>query len=145
MYIYTIIFVEICLKIMGKIIVFIVYIVLFSIKVNAEEFKVFYSGFSFTGNYSDKTTTIKLTDQILKKKIDGMSVIDKSLLDATKKITPKNFTIITASMADLEKGEEESIVMSVALDYEEYNFEFEPITKTYLNYFDLYFQILFYL
>ena len=137
-------FMEIYLRIMGKIIVFIVYIILFSIKVNAEEFKVFYSGFSFTGNYSDKTATIKLTDQILKKKVDGMSVIDKSLLDATKKITPKNFTIITASMADLEKGEEESIVMSVALDYEEYNFEFEPITKTYLNYFDLYFQILFY-
>ena len=136
---------EKCERIMKRTIVFIVYIIFFSIKVNAEEFKVFYSGFSFTGNYSDKTATIKLTDQILKKKVDGMSVIDKSLLDATKKITPKNFTIITASMADLEKGEEESIVMSVALDYEEYNFEFEPITKTYINYYVKMYSIEFFL
>ena len=61
---------EKCERIMKRTIVFIVYIIFFSIKVNAEEFKVFYSGFSFTGNYSDKTATIKLTDQILKKKVD---------------------------------------------------------------------------
>ena len=35
----------------------------------AEEYDVFYAGFSFSGNYIDKQTSVKFTDKLLNKKI----------------------------------------------------------------------------
>ena len=48
------------------------------------------------------------------------------------------------NFADIEKGLEESVVMAVVLDHEDFFTEYEPITKTYLNNIQMFFQIIFY-
>ena len=110
----------------------------------AEEYDVFYAGFSFSGNYVDKQTSAKFTDKLLKKKNSmGLDVVSSSLLDSLKKTKTPNYNI-RYGLADLDKGEKESIVMSVALDSESYSVEYFPISKTYANFVDMYFQIMFY-
>jgi len=110
----------------------------------AEEYDVFYAGFSFSGNYVDKQTSAKFTDKLLNKKNSlGLDVVSASLLDSLKKTKTPNYNI-RYGLADLDKGEKESIVMSVALDSESYSVEYFPISKTYANFVDMYFQIMFY-
>ena len=110
----------------------------------AEEYDVFYAGFSFSGNYIDKQTSAKFTDKLLNKKNSlGLDVVSASLLDSLKKIKTPNYKI-RYGLADLDKGARESIVMSVALDSESYSVEYFPISKTYANFVDMYFQIMFY-
>ena len=110
----------------------------------AEEYDVFYAGFSFSGNYIDKQTSAKFTDKLLNKKNSlGLDVVSASLLDSLKKIKTPNYKI-RYGLADLDKGAKESIVMSVALDSESYSVEYFPISKTYANFVDMYFQIMFY-
>ena len=110
----------------------------------AEEYDVFYAGFSFSGNYIDKQTSAKFTDKLLNKKNSlGLDVVSASLLNSLKKIKTPNYKI-RYGLADLDKGAKESIVMSVALDSESYSVEYFPISKTYANFVDMYFQIMFY-
>ena len=110
----------------------------------AEEYDVFYAGFSFSGNYIDKQTSAKFTDKLLNKKNSlGLDVVSASLLESLKKIKTPNYSI-RYGLADLDKGTKESIVMSVALDSESYSIEYFPISKTYANFVDMYFQIMFY-
>ena len=112
--------------------------------VMAEEYDVFYAGFSFSGNYIDKQTSAKFTDKLLNKKnSQGLDVVSASLLESLQKIKTPNYNI-RYGLADLDKGSKESIVMSVALDSESYSIEYFPITKTYANFIDMYFQIMFY-
>ena len=112
--------------------------------VSANEKKVFYAGFSFSGNYIDKSTGIKFTNHLTNEKNEnGLDIISDSLLRSMKKIQPKNFNI-DYNFADLEKGLEESVVMSVILDHENFFSEYEPISKTYLNNIQMFFQVIFY-
>ena len=112
--------------------------------VSANEKKVFYAGFSFSGNYIDKSTGIKFTNHLTNEKNEnGLDIISDSLLRSMKKIQPKNFNF-DYNFADLEKGLEESVVMSVVLDHENYFSEYEPISKTYLNNIQMFFQVIFY-
>ena len=112
--------------------------------VSANEKKVFYAGFSFSGNYIDKSTGIKFTNYLINEKNEnGLDIISESLLRSIKKIQAKNFNI-DYNFADLEKGLEESVVMSVVLDHENFFSEYEPISKTYLNNIQMFFQVIFY-
>ena len=112
--------------------------------VSANEKKVFYAGFSFSGNYIDKSTGIKFTNYLINEKNEnGLDIISASLLRSIKKIRAKNFNV-DYNFADLEKGLEESIVMSVVLDHENFFSEYEPISKTYLNNIQMFFQVIFY-
>ena len=109
----------------------------------AKEKKVFYAGFSFSGNYIDKSS-IKYTDPLTKiKNENGIDIISLSLLNTIKKTNPVSFKI-DFNFADIEKGLEESVVMAVVLDHEDFFYEYEPITETYLNNIQMFFQIIFY-
>tara|TARA_B100000780_G_C21108651_1_gene447851 strand:- start:286 stop:1494 length:1209 start_codon:yes stop_codon:yes gene_type:complete len=108
------------------------------------EKKVFYAGFSFSGNYIDKNSSIKFTSTIIDEKNEnGLDVISSSLIKSIKRVKAKNFNI-DYDFADLEKGLEESVVMAVVLDHENYFSEYEPISKTHMNNIQLFFQIIFY-
>jgi hypothetical protein len=110
----------------------------------ASEKKVFYAGFSFSGNYIDKSSSIQFTNQLINEKDEnGIDIISKSLIKTIKKVKAKNFNI-DFDFADLEKGLEESVVMAVVLDNETYFNEYEPISKTYMNNIQMFFQIIFY-
>ena len=111
---------------------------------NANEKKVFYAGFSFSGNYIDKSVGIKYTNSLIEiKNENGLDIISASLLKTIKRSKPKSFKI-DFNFADLNKGLEESVVMAVVLDHEDYFYEYEPISKTYLNNIQMFFQIIFY-
>ena len=60
--------------------------------VSANEKKVFYAGFSFSGNYIDKSTGIKFTNYLINEKNEnGLDIISDSLLRSIKKIQAKNY------------------------------------------------------
>ena len=117
---------------------------LFFSTAHGNEKKIFYAGFSFSGNYIDKKSSIKFTNTIIDEKDDnGLDVISTSLIKSIKRVKAKNFNI-DFNFADLEKGLEESVVMAVVLDHENYFSEYEPISKTHMNNIQLFFQIIFY-
>ena len=106
---------------------------LFFSTAHGNEKKIFYAGFSFSGNYIDKKSSIKFTNTIIDEKDDnGLDVISSSLIKSIKRVKAKNFNI-DFNFADLEKGLEESVVMAVVLDHENYFSEYEPISKTHMN------------
>ena len=60
----------------------------------ASEKKVFYAGFSFSGNYIDKSSSIQFTNQLINEKDEnGIDIISKSLIKTIKKVKAKNFNI----------------------------------------------------
>ena len=128
---------------MKKAIFFLVFFLICPTQITASEKKVFYAGFSFSGNYIDKSS-IKYTDPLTKiKNENGIDIISLSLLNTIKKTNPASFKI-DFNFADIEKGLEESVVMAVVLDHEDFFYEYEPITETYLNNIQMFFQIIFY-
>ena len=128
---------------MKKAILFLVFFLICPTQITASEKKVFYAGFSFSGNYIDKSS-IKYTDPLTKiKNENGIDIISLSLLNTIKKTNPASFKI-DFNFADIEKGLEESVVMAVVLDHEDFFYEYEPITETYLNNIQMFFQIIFY-
>ena len=127
-----------------KFVILLSILVLLPLNSKAEDYNVYYAGFSFSGNYSDVQATGKYTNKILQvKNENGLDVVSASLLDSIKKITPPNYKI-KLDMADLSQGSKDAIVMSVTLDQESYSYEYDPIAKSYLNNIDMYFQIMFY-
>lgn len=129
---------------MKKINFLLLVILFYSPTSHSKDYNVYYAGFSLSGNYSDKQKTAKYTDQILNvKNANGLDVISASLLQSIKKIKSPNYNIIY-DLADLDEGSKEAIVMSVALDHESYSIEYFPPSKTYSNFIDMYFQVLFY-
>ncbi|MDC3025688.1 hypothetical protein OA248_00065 [Candidatus Pelagibacter sp.] len=120
-----------------------IFFLILTSQIFAKEKKVFYAGFSFSGNYMDKSS-IKYTDPLTKiKNENGIDIISQSLLNTIKETNPSSFTI-SFDFADIEKGLEESVVMAVVLDHEEFFYEYEPISKTYINNIQMFFQIMFY-
>jgi|TARA_B110000858_G_C17754529_1_gene451390 hypothetical protein len=127
-----------------KFVILLSILVLLPLDSKAEDYNVYYAGFSFSGNYSDVQAAGKYTNKILQiKNENGLDVVSASLLDSIKNITPPNYKI-KLDMADLSQGSKDAIVMSVALDQESYSYEYDPIAKSYLNNIDMYFQIMFY-
>ena len=115
-----------------------------SVSAEDERFDVYYAGFAFSGDFADRTQSAKYTDKIMKyKDSTGLDVISSSLIKSIKNVKAPNFDI-SFDMADLDKGDFDSTVMSIVLDNEAYSAAFEPLTSTYLNNVDMYFQILFY-
>ena len=104
---------------------------------------VVYAGFSFSGNYIDKETGIKYTETIINNSNEPLNNVSKSLLEEIKKLDPIHFNL-NFDYADLDKGNSEAIVMAVTLDNEYFFSEFEPLTKTYINNIQMFFQIMFY-
>ena len=104
---------------------------------------VVYAGFSFSGNYIDKETGIKYTETIINNSAEPLNNVSKSLLEEIKKLDPQHFNL-NFDYADLDKGNSEAIVMAVTLDNEYFFSEFEPLTKTYINNIQMFFQIMFY-
>ena len=128
---------------MKKVIFYFIFFLILPTQIIASEKKVFYAGFSFSGNYIDKSS-IKYTDPLTKiKNENGIDIISSSLLNKIKKTNPASFKI-DFNFADIEKGLEESVVMAVVLDHEDFFYEYEPITETYLNNIQMFFQIIFY-
>ena len=128
---------------MKKVIFYFIFFLILPTQIIASEKKVFYAGFSFSGNYIDKSS-IKYTDPLTKiKNENGIDIISLSLLNTIKKTNPASFKI-DFNFADIEKGLEESVVMAVVLDHEDFFYEYEPITETYLNNIQMFFQIIFY-
>ncbi len=128
---------------MRKVIFYFIFFLILPTQIIASEKKVFYAGFSFSGNYIDKSS-IKYTDPLTKiKSENGIDIISLSLLNTIKKTNPASFKI-DFNFADIEKGLEESVVMAVVLDHEDFFYEYEPITETYLNNIQMFFQIIFY-
>ena len=109
----------------------------------SSKLNVVYAGFSFSGNYIDQESGIKYTERIIKNSSEPFNSISKSLLEEIKKTNPKHFNL-NFDYADLDKGNSEAIVMAVTLDNEYYFSEFEPLTKTYINNIQMFFQIMFY-
>ena len=129
---------------MKKTIFLLVIVLFYSPTSYSENYNVFYAGFSFSGNYSDKEQSAKYTDEILNiKNENGLDVISASLLQSIKKVKPPNY-IIKYGLADLDQGSKKAIVMSVALNHESYSTEYFPPSKSYSNFIDMYFQVLFY-
>ena len=129
---------------MKKVIFYLIFFLILPTQIIASEKKVFYAGFSFSGNYIDMSSGIKYTDPLTKiKDENGIDIISLSLLNSVKKANPNSFKI-DYNFADIEKGLEESVVMAVVLDHEDFFSEYEPITKTYLNNIQMFFQIIFY-
>ena len=129
---------------MKKVIFYLIFFLILTTQIIASEKKVFYAGFSFSGNYIDMSSGIKYTDPLTKiKDENGIDIISLSLLNSVKKANPNSFKI-DYNFADIEKGLEESVVMAVVLDHEDFFSEYEPITKTYLNNIQMFFQIIFY-
>ena len=128
---------------MKKVTFYFIFFLILPTQIIAGEKKVFYAGFSFSGNYIDKSS-IKYTDPLTKiKNENGIDIISLSLLNTIKKTNPVSFKI-DFNFADIEKGLEESVVMAVVLDHEDFFYEYEPITETYLNNIQMFFQIIFY-
>ena len=66
---------------MKKVIFYLIFFLTFSNQIIASEKKVFYAGFSFSGNYIDKSSGIKYTDPLTKiKDENGIDIISLSLL-----------------------------------------------------------------
>ncbi len=106
----------------NKFLIFIFFLT-WSSQATASDKKVFYAGFSFSGNYINKSTGIKYTDPLTNiKDQNGIDIISASLLDSIKKTNPKSFKI-DFNFADIDKGLEESVVMSVVLDHEDFFYE----------------------
>ena len=109
----------------------------------ANEKKVFYAGFSFSGNYIDKSSSIQFTNQLINEKDEnGIDVISKSLIKTIKKVKAKNFNI-DFDFADLEKGLDHYARTTFVLDNENYYTSTE-LSKTYMNNIQMFFQIIFY-
>ena len=108
--------------------------------------KVFYSGFSFSNTYESNKSYAKFTvDLIQEKNTDtGMDIISNKLLNKIKEIEFNKIDLDTNNLLDFTKYPDEAIVMSVALQYEEFTQEFNHSTKKYSGFYDAYFQILFY-
>jgi len=113
---------------------------------NEEIIKVYYSGFSFSNTYDSNKSYAKYTADLIKEKNSdtGIDIISSKLLKTIKKIKFDKIDLDTDNLLDFSKYPDEAIVMSVALQYEEFTQEFNYSTGKYSIFYDAYFQILFY-
>tara|TARA_B100001173_G_C16007587_1_gene556271 strand:+ start:682 stop:1854 length:1173 start_codon:yes stop_codon:yes gene_type:complete len=108
--------------------------------------KVYYSGFSFSNTYESNKNFTKYTKELIKEKnLDtGIDIISSQLLQNIKQAKFDKINLDTDNLLDFSKYPDEAIVMSVALQHEEYAEEFNYSSQKYNIFYDAYFQILFY-
>ena len=113
---------------------------------NDQIIKVYYSGFSFSNTYDSNKSYAKYTADLIKEKNPdtGIDIISSKLLKTVKKMKFDKIDLDTDNLLDFSKYPDEAIVMSVALQYEEFTQEFNYSTGKYSIFYDAYFQILFY-
>ena len=113
---------------------------------NDQIIKVYYSGFSFSNTYDSNKSYTKYTADLIKEKNPdtGIDIISSKLLETIKKIKFDRIDLDTNNLLDFNKYPDEAIVMSVALQHEEFTQEFNSSSGKYSIFYDAYFQILFY-
>ena len=125
--------------------------ILFFLEVNdviasEKKIKVFYSGFSLSNTYESNKSYAKFTIDLIKEinSDTGIDIISNKLLNSIKNAKFDNIDLDTNNLLDFDKYPDEAIVMSLALQHEEFTEEFNFATKKYSGFYDAYFQILFY-
>ena len=108
--------------------------------------KIFYSGFSFSNLYESNSTLVSYSSELIKE-IDnqnGLNIISSTLLNTIKNSNFLNIDLDTENLLNFDKYPDNAVVMSVALQHEEFTQEYNYNSKTYVGFYDAYFQILFY-
>ena len=108
--------------------------------------RIFYSGFSFSNLYESNSTFVSYSSELIKE-IDnqnGLNIISSTLLNTINNSNFLNINLDTENLLDFDKYPNKAIVMSVALQHEEFTQEYNYSSKTYNGFYDAYFQILFY-
>ena len=108
--------------------------------------RIFYSGFSFSNLYESNSTLVSYSSELIKE-IDnqnGLNIISSTLLNTINNSNFLNINLDTENLLDFDKYPNKAIVMSVALQHEEFTQEYNYSSKTYNGFYDAYFQILFY-
>ena len=108
--------------------------------------QVFYSGFSFSNLYVSNKSQAKFTSEIIQEKDPDVNIdiISNKLLKKVRSSTFRNIDINTNNLLDFDKYPNNAVVMSVALQHEEFTQEFNYSTNIYNGFYDAYFQIIFY-
>lgn len=112
----------------------------------SEKLKIFYSGFSFSNTYESNSRLAGYTSKLITEinKDTGINIISSALLDTIKNSNFGNIELDSENLLDFDKYPDNAIVMSVALQHEEFTQEYNHTTKTFVGFYDAYFQILFY-
>ena len=82
----------------------------------AEVVDVHWAGFAFLGDYSQRETRYPYTSKIANQKVNGDSVIDKSLRSKLQGFSTSNYNLDTG-LGDLESGE--GLSMALGVSYED--------------------------
>ena len=131
---------------LNKIIIISLILFLNSISLNANEIKVFYSGFSFSNLYESNKSQTKFTSELIKE-IDpdtNVNIISSKLVKKVRNSSFNQIDLDSENLLDFSKYPDNAIVMSVALQHEEFTQELNYNTNVYSGFYDAYFQILFF-
>ena len=108
--------------------------------------RIFYSGFSFSNLYESNSTLVSYSSELIKE-IDnqnGLNIISSTLLNTINNSNFLNINLDTENLLNFDKYPDNAVVMSVVLQHEEFTQEYNYNSKTYIGFYDAYFQILFY-
>ena len=108
--------------------------------------QVFYSGFSFSNLYVSNKSQAKFTSEIIQEKDPDVNIdiISNKLLKKVRSSTFRNIDLNTNNLLNFDKYPNNAVVMSVALQHEEFTQEFNYSTNIYNGFYDAYFQIILY-
>jgi len=112
---------------------------------NESKIKVFYSGFSFANSYFSNKDFAKYSEKIIKIKNDSsINIISARLLSSLQDMYFDNIILETKSLISLKEYPDNAVLMSIALQHEEFTQEYNQSTNIYSGFYDAYFNILFY-
>ena len=100
----------------------------------------------FSNLYESNSTLVSYSSELIKE-IDnqnGLNIISSTLLNTIKNSNFLNIDLDTENLLNFDKYPDNAVVMSVALQHEEFTQEYNYNSKTYVGFYDAYFQILFY-
>ena len=127
---------------------FVIFIFLILVNTNAysEKLKVYYSGFSFSNTYESNKEYSKYSSLLIKEinPKTNINIISSALNESIGKSNFRNISLISDQLIDLDKLENGSVVMAVALQHEEFSQEYNYSSQVYNGFYDCYFEILFY-
>lgn len=129
-----------------KFIIIIFFYALIPINAYSEKLKVYYSGFSFSNTYKSNKEYSKYSSLLIKEinPKTNINIISSALNESIGKSNFRNISLISDQLIDLDKLENGSVVMAVALQHEEFSQEYNYSSKVYNGFYDSYFEILFY-
>ena len=129
-----------------KFIIIIFFYALIPINAYSEKLKVYYSGFSFSNTYESNKEYSKYSSLLIKEinPKTNINIISSALNESIGKSNFRNISLISDQLIDLDKLENGSVVMAVALQHEEFSQEYNYSSKVYNGFYDSYFEILFY-